>query len=560
MIRQLLIQDFALIDQLEVQFDRGLSVLTGQTGAGKSIILGALNMVLGERADPDLIRKGAQKAIVEVVIEMGHTPALNQLFQAHELEHRDPIVILRRELKDYGSRAFINDQPVSNGLLRQVGDLLVDLHGQHEHQLLLKEEQHRVFLDRFAQHGDVLAGYSKARKEALRIDKELQELRFKERDLKERAELNRFKLKELEDAALKEGELDELHQQLYRLEHAEDLASHTAAVIEIGADQNGNVSELLQHMIRELEALADILPEASGYRDELEAAKVSVTEAVRFAMQYRDGIDFNPQLLERLRRRESEITKLQKKHGTDFNGLIALRESVRQQIEASESFEFTIETLETSYQQVFDQLKNAYQALRDHRIKAGEQLAQKLIEELSQLGMIHVRFAVLIDDEHTDPNTLRNYSDHGLGNIRFLISTNKGEELKPLAKIASGGEISRVMLGLKTVLALDDEMPVMIFDEIDTGISGQVSEMVGRAMKKLSHHCQIIAITHQAPIAALAEHHYRVEKIEEGDRTLTHIVKLTDDDRVREIAGLMSGSTIGDAALESARQLLLSGK
>lgn len=560
MIRQLLIQDFALIDQLEVHFDRGLSVLTGQTGAGKSIIIGALNMVLGERADPDLIRKGAQKAVVEVVMEMVHSPALLHMFQEHELEHRDPIVILRRELKDYGSRAFINDQPVSNGLLRQLGDLLVDLHGQHEHQLLLKEEQHRVFLDRFAQHGEVINTYTKARKEAIRIDKELQELRFKEQDLKERADLNRFKLKELEDADLKDGELEELTQQLYRLEHAEDLASHTATVIELGSEQNGNVSELLQQMIRELDALADILPEVRGYRDELEAAKVSVTEAVRFAMQYRDGIDFNPQLLDRLRRREAEITKLQKKYGTDFNGLIALRESVRHQIETSESFEFIIEQLEETYRQAFEVLKTSAMALRDSRVKAGEQLAQKLVEELNQLGMVQVRFSVWIDDEHVDMNSLRNYGDHGLGSIRFLISTNKGEELKPLAKIASGGEISRVMLGLKTVLALDDEMPVMIFDEIDTGISGQVSEMVGRAMKKLSRHCQIIAITHQAPIAAQAEHHYRVEKVEEADRTLTHIVKLTHEDRVREIAVLMSGSTLSEAALESARQLMDNGK
>jgi len=559
-IRHLLIQDFALIDQLEVHFDRGLSVLTGQTGAGKSIIIGALNMVLGERADPDLIRKGAQKALVEVVIEMGHSPSLHQLFQEHEIEHRDPIVILRRELKDYGSRAFINDQPVSNGLLRQIGDLLVDLHGQHEHQLLLKEEQHRIFLDRFAQHGEVVSSYTKARKEALRIDKELQSLRFKEQDLKERADLNRFKLKELEDAELKEGELDELGQLLYRLEHAEDLASHTAAVIEIGSEQNGNVSELLQHMIRELDALSDLLPEVSGYRDELEAAKVSVTEAVRFAMQYRDGIDFNPQLLDRLRRREAEINKLQKKYSTDFNGLIALRESVRSQIETSESFEFIIEQLEDSFREAFDQLKTAALALRESRVRAGAQLAEKLVEELSQLGMAQVRFSVLIDDEHIDANQLRHYGDHGLGTIRFLISTNKGEELKPLAKIASGGEISRVMLGLKTVLALDDEMPVMIFDEIDTGISGQVSEMVGRAMKKLSQHCQIIAITHQAPIAAQAEHHFRVEKVEEADRTLTHIVKLTQEDRVREIAGLMSGSSLSEAALESARQLMINGK
>jgi len=555
-IRQLFIQDFALIEQLEVRFEQGLSILTGQTGAGKSIIVGALNLVLGERAEHDLIRTGATKAIVEAVFGLGKNKAILQVLKENELEHDDETIILRREIRDYGSRAYINDQPVPVHVLRLVGDMLVDLHGQHEHQLLLREEQHRVFLDRFAQHQSLVQSYRQERSRALTDRKALQDLQERERDLRERLDLNRFKLKELDEAQLKEGEDEELKSQLHRLEHAEDLAAHASTIVNMGSEAEMNIADLLKILIREIDAISEIEPEFANFRPELEAARVSVQEAVRFAANYSESIDFNPAQLETMRRRQNEINKLQKKYITDLNGLIDLRESLRNELALTESFDLEIGKLEKRLSESMIALRKAASELTMSRVEAGNKLAGRLLTELNDLGMPHTQFKVIVDADKIDTAELSSFADHGPGSIRFMIATNKGEELKPLSKVASGGEISRVMLGLKTVLALDDDMPVMIFDEIDTGISGKVSEMVGRSMKRLSQHCQILAITHQPQIAAQADHNYRVEKIEESDRTITHIRKLNGDERVREIAELMSGSTVTEAALTSAREMI----
>jgi DNA repair protein RecN (Recombination protein N) len=555
-IQHLFIQDFALIDRLEVSFNEGLSILTGQTGAGKSIIIGALNMVLGERADQDLIRKGATKAVVESVMGLGKNPTIRTVLKENNIEHDDKVVILRREIRDYGSRAFINDHPVPIGVLRQVGDMLVDLHGQHEHQLLLKEDQHRVFLDRYAQHLDLIDAYKTARKEAIASDRELRGLIDRERELRERLDLNRFKLKELDEAGLKEGEEDELRASLNKLEHAEDLAEHAATIVNLGGEGEVNVVDLLRQIIREVEAISHIEPEFAGFQAELEAARVSVDEVVKFATHYADGIDFNPSLLEKMRRRQSDLNKLQKKYLADVDGLIALREQLRDELQLTESFDLEIAKLEKRRDAAMKALRDAASSLTKSRITSGERLAARLLDELTMLGMGNVRFRVDVSAGDMEKIALSDFAEHGPGSVRFLIATNKGEELKPLARIASGGEISRVMLGLKSVLALDDDMPVMIFDEIDTGISGSVSEMVGRSMRKLSKTCQILAITHQPQIAAQADHNYRVEKLEDADRTLTRIRRLEGDERVHEIAELMSGSVITDAALASAREMI----
>jgi len=555
-IQQLSIQDFALIDRLEVSFSEGLSILTGQTGAGKSIIIGALNMVLGERADQDLIRKGTTKAVVEAVIGLGKNPAIREVLEANEIEHDDKVVILRREIRDYGSRAFINDHPVPIGVLRLVGDMLVDLHGQHEHQLLLKEDQHRLFLDRYAQHVDLIESYKTARKQAIAADRELRDLVIRERELRERLDLNRFKLKELDEAGLKEDEEEELRVNLNKLEHAEDLAEHAAAIVNLGGEGQVNVSDLMRQIIREVEDISHIEPEFVGFRAELEAARVSVDEVVKYASHYAEGIDFNPSLLEKLRRRQSDLNKLQKKYLTDIDGLILLREQLRAELQLTESFDLEIAKLEKRRIESLNELRVVATNLSESRTKSGERLSRRLLDELSAMGMGQVRFHVAVDAGDITGTLVGGFADHGPGTVRFLIATNKGEELKPLARIASGGEISRVMLGLKSVLALDDDMPVMIFDEIDTGISGSVSEMVGRSMRKLSKSCQILAITHQPQIAAQADHNYRVEKLEESNRTITRIRKLEGDERVREIAELMSGSVITEAALASAREML----
>lgn len=556
MIQHLFIRDFALIDHLETSFGEGLSILTGQTGAGKSIIIGALNLVLGERADQSMIRKGASKAIIEMAIRCQPDPDIHRLLDEAGIETEGTTLVLRREIRDYGSRAYINDHPVPVGILRQIGDKLVDLHGQHEHQLLLRDEHHRAFLDRFAQVSTELEQYRASRKNANQAEKELQELRQRERDLRERRDLNTFKLRELDEAGLKDGEEDELKSTLLRMENAEDLASHASSIVQAGGGGDVNASDLLRDMIRHIEAMAEIEPEFSGYQTELESARVSIDEAVRFAAQYAETIEYHPSELDKLRKRQSDLNRLKKKYLADLPELITLREQLREEIRLTESFESEILKLEKQSQSALEKLRDAAITLEERRKKAGEMLSARVIEELASLGMPHVRFAVVATVADIRQLPLNAFRSAGPGEIHFHIATNKGEDLKPLAKIASGGEISRVMLSLKSVLAHDDAMPVMIFDEIDTGISGNVSEMVGRAMKKLSRTCQILAITHQPQIAARADHHYRIEKHEEDDRTVTRIVKLTSEEHIREVAALMSGSVITEAALASAKEMI----
>lgn len=563
MIQSLYIKDFALIDELDVSFQSGLNILTGQTGAGKSIIIGALNMILGERADTEVIRQGASKAIAEAIIKTDGNEEIAALLEENAVENR-PELILRREIRSSGSRGFINDTPVTISVLRQVGNYLVDLHGQHDHQMLLKEENHRSVIDGFSDVQPALEAYKKSYDQMAELRKELRSLRKREQELEEKVELYRFQVKELEDAELDPNEEEELEEEMHLLDNAEELDQKAAAIAEIGAADEINVMDLLNQIKLHLEDIARIEPDFEEYREEISSARISIQETIQFAERYRSKIEFNPNRLEQLRKRQNQLNGLQKKYQRSIPELIEYLHEIKKELELAENFDLEIEQLEEKIKNQANELSKKAKGLHQAREKVGRKLSQKIESELNNLGIAHADFEVRVDwmvaSENKGWITVGgqpvNCTEHGCDDIRLYISTNKGEEPKPLAKIASGGEISRVMLALKSIIAREQSLPVMIFDEIDTGISGEVSEKVGRTMRRLSERCQIVAITHQPQIASQAHKHYKVKKVEQDDRTVSQIIPLNENEHVTEVATLMSGEDITDAALESAQELI----
>ena len=561
MIKTLYIKDFALIDELEVPFESGLNILTGQTGAGKSIIIGALNMILGERADTEVIRQGKDKAIAEAIIQVEDGESFKDLLEENAVDFRKEM-ILRREIRDSGSRAFINDTPVTISVLKQVGDYLVDLHGQHDHQLLLKEENHQSVVDAFGEVQPYLESYREAYSGMRELHRELRELRRRESELEEKLELYRFQVKELEDAELEAHEEEELEAEMNLLDNAEELDQKAGAVVELGSGGEPNVVDLLSHMKLLLEDIARIEPEFETYLEEISTARISIQEMINFTERYRSGIEFNQQRLDELRQRQSELNRLQKKYNRTIPKLIEYLNDIRKELSLAENFDLEIQNLEKKLQEKSNEVADLAQDLHNMRMEVGKKLSASIIRELENLGIPNAKFEVRVDWKKAEKGWVKidglpvECTEDGCDDIRLYISTNKGEEPKPLAKIASGGEISRVMLALKSILAKEQSLPVMIFDEIDTGISGEISEKVGRTMRRLSEQCQIIAITHQPQIASQAHKHYRVQKVEEEDRTVTRILPLSNDEHITEVASLMSGEDITDAALKSAQELI----
>jgi len=591
MIQQLYIKDFALIDELEITFGQGLSVLTGETGAGKSVIVGALNMILGERADTEVIRKGSRKAIAEATISAGEDPVIRELLEALEIEYREEL-ILRREIRDAGSRAFINDTPVTIAVLKQVGDHLVDLHGQHDHQLLLKEENHALVLDRFDDIRPLLKVYREEYEQMVSLKQELRILQKRERDLADKMELYEFQFRELEAASLDPEEEEATESEMHLLDHAETLNMKAETVLAIGSENEVNVMDLIHSLKTALEEMAHIDPAFESYLEEVRSARISIQEAVQFTERYRDQIEFNPDRLEELRVRQSELNRLQKKYGRSVAELIEYQAFLDGELGSAESMDVELERLQSAIESQAEVLKGAAVALHNQRVASGERLSAEIVDSLKELGIpsgafrVEVRWMTVEGRDGSSVGGSRSggsrsggssvggsritggwfdldgkgiqCTENGCDEIRFFISTNKGEDPKPLSKIASGGEISRVMLSLKSILAKQQRLPVMIFDEIDTGISGAVSEKVGRRMRGLSSNCQIIAITHQPQIASQAHNHYRVEKVEDDERVITRIVPLSEEEHIEQVARLMSGEQLSVHAIESARQLVKS--
>ncbi|NTW74164.1 MAG: DNA repair protein RecN [Chlorobiaceae bacterium] len=565
MLQTLYVRDFALIDELSVKFAPGLTIITGETGAGKSILMGALNLVLGERASAELVRSGASKAVIEATFTASHYESIAHLLEEAEIEC-SPELILRRDISAGGqSRSFINDTPCQLSQLRQVGRELVDLHGQHDHQLLLHAETHAGMLDGFGQLHDEASRYRSLLQHYRKSRRTLEELMKRAAALSDQRDFIDFQYRELESAGLVAGEERSLEEEINLLENAETLFSLSTELSERLYDADESSYASLSSAMRLLEKLVSIDRRFEPALEELRTALSSVEEASRFTGRYTSGIEFNRERLDELRDRLMLLQRLSKKHGKSIGELIELRDRLGEELSVEENLAADANRLREEIELARSELSETAVELSVMRKRAALLLEAEISAELKKLSIPHGTFRVAISHEEApdgeithDGRRFRAF-DNGFDRIEFMISTNLGEAPKPLSKVASGGEISRVMLAMKSALAKAARLPILVFDEIDTGISGKVAQTVGYSLKQLSRLHQIIAITHLPQIAAMADLHLSVSKRVEGDRTVTGVRPLDSDERVEEIARLISGHTVSESSRQLAGELIDAG-
>ncbi len=566
MLKNLLIKNYALIEEISVEFSSGLTIITGETGAGKSILIDALGLLLGERASTEMIRSGAEKAIVEGLFAIQGNSRVADILRANENDIAEELII-RRELTNKGqSRCFVNDSPVSVSLLKEIGDALVDLHGQHEHQSLLRPETHIDFLDDFGGYGKEIESYQKFYRSLAELTSKKRELQEQEQQLKAKKSLYEFQIKEIDLVNPQSGEEEHLESELKILENTEKLNELTNGIHQLLYEAENSVRDGLVKARKMMEQLAEIDQTFMESVTDARSAEVIVDELSKQVQSYASRIEFNPDRLEEIRERLGALSMLKKKYGGTIDLLIEFRKKIGDEFRFAENFESEIAKLEKEIEAERKECGDAANIITAKRKESSVKLEKAILASIGELGIPKAQFVTLIQQRVVDRSAnmlavkvgtqLFEASANGVDHVEFFISTNVGEEPKPLVKVASGGEVSRIMLALKGALAQSDKTPLLIFDEIDTGVSGRIGQSVGLSLKKLSKHHQVIAITHLPQIAGLADTHFAVEKTETNKKTSTQLRKLDTEERVREVAKLMSGSEITEAGLKSARELM----
>jgi DNA repair protein RecN (Recombination protein N) len=566
MLTRLYIKDFAIVDELEIYFENSFQVITGETGAGKSILVGAMALLCGDRGHADLVRSGSAKAILEAEFKIDQKEEIKSLLAAWDVEFYDESIILRREINKSGmSRAFVNDSPVSINHLGKISSFLIDLHGQHQHQRLIHPETHIDYLDAFGRLVPILEQYRTAFDQYYKTKKDLESLIELRKASYEKHDLYAYQIDELDKANLREDELEHLAQEYNILENSETLFETTQSVSEILYLSDNSVQKNIMQAITKLRQIGGIDKKFSEILNGLESAQVAIEEIGQFCEQYNTSLEFNPQRLEEIRTRESELNFLLKKYQVETVAqLIRHGEEMKYEIGLIEDYDEKIDelTARAGNEQVNLQ-KQAILISEKRRISA-KNFEKQLGKLLDSVGLKNIRFHVQIDwKEDSEGDVLideKSYalSNLGLDNIEFFVGINVGEPLRPLHKIASGGEISRIMLCIKSLIADSDEIGTLVFDEIDVGISGRFAQIVGSRMREISNNHQLIVITHLPQIAAQGRAHYSVVKTEQNGRTKVSVKKLDYEARITDIAKLLSGENITDNTLANARELLSS--
>lgn len=567
MLKSLSIRNYALFDELEIEFSSGLAIITGETGAGKSILIDALGLLLGSRASAEVVRAGAEKAVVEGVIAISGNRNVRTLLEENELEVSDELIIRRVVSSKGQNRCFVNDAPVTLVLLKQIGELLVDLHGQHEHQSLLRVETHVEMLDDFGGLDGMVEEYRKAYRTLRDKISALRELREKEQQLREKRDFYTFQMQEIDSLAPRAGEEEELEAEFKILENAERLFSATGQLYEQLYEGEHSVHDLLVVIRNQLQDLAAIDKQFADASAECSGAVAVISELAKFIQSYNAKVEFNPERLEELRERLGRLSLLKKKYGGSLERVIAHREAIAAEVRLAENYDGVLHGLEADIREARNQCGVLAQRLSAKRHDVSRKIDRAIVGELERLGIRHGRFTTRIAqrDMASGSDSLDTIqvgqqsialNSRGADEVEFYLSTNLGEEEKPLVKVASGGEISRIMLALKSVLAKSDRLPVLIFDEIDVGVSGRIAQAVGNSLKSLAQFHQVIAITHLPQIAGLADTHFVVSKQEQKGRTVTSMRRLSLDEQVEEVAKLMSGAQVTEAGLAGARELM----
>ena len=563
MIRSIHIQNFALAHNLSIEFQKGLNILTGETGTGKSILIGAISAVLGARVYSEIVRTGAEKATVEAIFEIENLPEVHALLKEKGLESNTEM-ILRREIPVKGnSRAFINDIPITIATLAEIGDLLVDIHSQNEHQSLLRKETHRYFIDELGELSDLLKKTDVAYRDVRESESHLNDLELRMRTMDEKYELYQFQLQEIEKSHLQRDEDHQLENERNILANSEkifSLASQFSEILEGTGEEN--VSQKIQQALHILNELAHFSEDIKAISQEFTSAQIIIQEASRNIEAFQSKIEFDPKRLEEIEQRLSHISTLKKKYGHTIDDVLSYKEKIESELHFRENIDYEVEKSRKRLAERITAYSNVANQLSEERKKVATQLEKHVSAKLKEIGMPKIRFQVAFSRIETENGIFIQSEKHyagdekGIDEIEFYISPNPGEDFKPLMKIASGGEISRIMLALKNILAESDRIPLLIFDEIDAGVSGQIAVAVGRSIQNLAQTHQIICITHLPQIASFGSSHYRVEKYVDNERTFTRVTPLDNDSRVKEIASLMGGKTLTDEILKSARQLM----
>lgn len=553
MLSELRIRNFALIDRLSVRLGPGLNVLTGETGAGKSIIVGALSLLLGERASSEVVRSGEERASIEGVFEVDGRHELARLLDERGLEAEDGILVLKREVAAEGrSRAWVNGSPATASLLGEIGRMLVDLHGQHEHQTLLRRDEQRAILDAYAGTGELVARVRAAHGAVADLRREAADLERRRREALQRADFLRFQADEIEKAALHPGEEESLEDEARRLSHSEELTSLSSQLYDAVAGSDRSIVGELGHLSRTVDHLVRIDPSQEGVRELYDAAYYALQELGERMERYAQTVEHDPARLDEIRRRQDLIFRLRTKYGGTIDEVLQIGSAARQELDLIDGADFELGALQKRLGHAAAELERLAGELTARRTDAAARLADEVGGVLPDLGMTGGRFEVA-------RLALPEPSAMGAEEIEFRVSVNRGFEPRALSFIASGGEMSRIMLALKTILARLDAIPTLVFDEVDAGIGGRVALQVGDKMREVAASHQVFAITHLPQIASRATTHLRVSKHERDGRTATEVATLEDDERVREIARMLGGDPESAVSLEHARELLERG-
>jgi DNA repair protein RecN (Recombination protein N) len=564
MLKELNIRNFAIIDHLRVEFAPGLNVFTGETGTGKSIVVDALSLALGERASVDLIRTGCQEAVVEAAFELNGrgTAEVTEFLSEQGIEmNAGEDLIVRRVLSSSGkNKVYINGSLANLTTLSSLGVRLADIHGQHEHQSLLSHEHQMGLLDSFGDNSALRSALSEDYRRLQSLQKELAELEGGERSRAQREDLLRFQKNEIEASMLRVGEDVDLANEQKLLANSEKIAGLSRAADEALYASDNSVLSGLKKAITSLREVAAIDSRLMPVLDLCEAGRAQIEETAREISAYADSVEFDPDRLEQIGDRLDLIQKLKKKYGSTIEEVIAFGDEASAELERMERSTEEIERLKKEMKAFKTRLTAETQELTKKRGLAARELEKKIEAELSHLGMKRTTFTVKVTQEPGD-DTLDGHKvgPSGVDRVEFLISPNPGEELKPLAKIASGGELSRIMLALKAVLVEGDNIPTIVFDEVDAGIGGGVAEEVGKKLKRVAVKRQVFCITHLPQIASMATSHYGVSKSVKKDRTSAEVRLLDPDERIYEMARMLGGKTITEATLRHAKEMIERG-
>jgi DNA repair protein RecN (Recombination protein N) len=545
MLRQLYIKNFTLIDELDIELYPGFSVITGETGAGKSIILGAIGLLLGQRADSKTIKQGADRCIIEAHFDLSRYN-LEPFFAENDIDYDADDTIIRREITSSKSRAFINDTPVALSMLKE----LVDIHSQHQNLLLNKQDFQLSVVDIIAKDSSQLADYQQTFSQLSTAASQLRQLREDIEQNRQQQDFLQFQYEELTNAQLVAGEQEELEQQSETMEHAEDIKTALYETDNALNDEQCGAVRQVRAAHNALSSIIHVLPKSAELAERLDSCRIELKDIAEEVSTLLEDTDFDPAELDRINSRLDRLYELQKKyHAESVEELIIQRDTLQQQLQNIENSDEAVAELEAQCQQLQAQCQQQADALTKLRQKAAKQIEQQMQQRLVPLGMPNIRFAVTI--------TQGELSRYGQDTASFLFSANTSTPLQPVSQVASGGEIARVMLSLKAMISGAVKLPTIIFDEIDTGVSGKIAEKMAEMMQEMgAAERQVISITHLPQIAALGTHHYKVSKEETPNGTKSQMLQLSDDERIHEIAQMLSGSDVTAAAIANAKALL----